>query len=194
MEIKVQENIDEEYGFNTFKIEGFIEGKRIAFVNVAWLTYKRFEEKYPNIWEYMYWVEKWPCWSKLPQNYDPLTEDQIFEMARLRNGMITEKSEVEKMEKSIWETYGFKHDEFRDKYVQKPYVEYVWVEKEFRNKGYAKELYKWTSEWLWEKWGLELRSGETRTQEGEWLWQSMQRSFDNIVVDGNQFKISVDKG
>ena len=187
MEIRVKERIDEEFGANVLNFSLWDGDTKIGYVDVSWITYKRWENKYPNIWEYLFWVEKWPCWSKLPGNYDLLTEDQIFEMAKLRNGKIVDQSGVRNMEESAWETYGDKYDEFRDRFVQRPYVEYVWVDPRFRNNGHAKELYFYAAEHLWEKYELELRSGETQTLDGERLWESIER-LDNskVEIDGKQ--------
>lgn len=171
-EISIQNRSEEIHGFKLIKF--ILKSGDIEFgsVDVAWIPLETWERRYPNIWEYMFWVENWSCYSKFNNYSDLLTKEQHIEIANLRNGVVS----FEEMERSVLKEYGPAYEEYRDKWVNKPYVEYVYFSKEHRNKGLAKKLYSEVSIWLFEQYGLPLWSGHPRTNEGQWLWDSVVRN------------------
>jgi GNAT superfamily N-acetyltransferase len=65
-----------------------------------------------------------------------------------------------------------------DEYMEKPYVDYSFIEPEQRNKGYGKALYKAVSLFLKKEFGYKLYSSLNQSKEVKGLWASLRREND----------------
>ena len=189
--IRVSTNKDFRYGFKLVCFERFLEKEndypeKIGYLNVSWIPKSTWDSTFENILEYLFWIEDWKCLSKSKSDFSPLTKSQMKEMAMLRNSKLS----LGEMLIHISENYYDKQQKFKNKWVDKPSVGYVNVYKEHRCKGYGKELYLWASAWLWENHKLELHSGLTKTNEGQWLWDSIIREHSDLVEENSgQYKL-----
>jgi len=175
-------------GFKIIKFGIYSENNELGYVKISWIPWNKWAETYPNIWEYLFRIEGWGgCEIKDRADLSLLTKEQIIEISKMRNNKVS----FEEMEKSVVGNYNEAFEKFRDKYVDKPYIEYVYVKKSYRRQGIAKLMYIYVSHWLWDNYKLELRSGDIRTPDGDWLWLSILKKWDNIVKIDNQYKIKI---
>jgi hypothetical protein len=71
---------------------------------------------------------------------------------------------------------------WEDQYLNKPYVDYSFINIEYRNKGYGKRLYKAASLCLKLKYGLKLYASGNQSKEAKNLWQSLKKENDPYFI------------
>lgn len=83
--------------------------------------------------------------------------------------------------------YGLKRDTFIDFHVDKPLVDYIKVEDNFRGKLLSKRLYEEGARWMAER-GFHLHASGAQTPEALRAWNSMERQglTQNIQTQLNQ--------
>jgi hypothetical protein len=57
----------------------------------------------------------------------------------------------------------------------KPYVDYSFIEKEFRNQGYGKLLYQSAATFIKARYGLRLYASGNQSKQAKYLWESLLR-------------------
>jgi len=81
---------------------------------------------------------------------------------------------------------------WQEQYLDKPYVDYSFIEKEHRNKGYGKSLYKAASVFIKAKYGLNLYASKNQSKEAINLWKSLKKEnspYFNITDEYLEAKI-----
>jgi hypothetical protein len=71
---------------------------------------------------------------------------------------------------------------WEDQYLNKPYVDYSFINIEYRNKGCGKRLYKAASLCLKLKYGLKLYASGNQSKEAKNLWQSLKKENDPYFI------------
>jgi GNAT superfamily N-acetyltransferase len=65
----------------------------------------------------------------------------------------------------------------------KPYVDYSFIEKEFRNRGYGKLLYKAAATFIKARYGLRLYASGNQSKQAKYLWESLLREANlNFII------------
>lgn len=78
---------------------------------------------------------------------------------------------------------------WKENAFNKPYVDYSFVEKDFRGKGYGKKLYKTAAIWLKIKFGLKLWASQNQSKEAKRLWNSLLNNNDSLfITDGDSLE------
>lgn len=74
---------------------------------------------------------------------------------------------------------------WKENAFRKPYVDYSFLEKEYRGKGYGKKLYKIAAIWLKKRFGLKLWASQNQSKEAKRLWKSLMKNGDPLFVVDN---------
>jgi GNAT superfamily N-acetyltransferase len=75
---------------------------------------------------------------------------------------------------------------WKENVFKKPYVDFSYIEKEYRNKGFGKKLYKIAAIWLKIKFGLKLWASQNQSKEAKRLWKSLSNNTDPLFVANNE--------
>jgi GNAT superfamily N-acetyltransferase len=76
---------------------------------------------------------------------------------------------------------------WKENALHKPYVDFSFIEKEFRGKGYGKKLYKVAAIWLKKKYGLKLWSSQNQSKEAKRLWKSFKTNSDKLFNSNGEW-------
>lgn len=76
---------------------------------------------------------------------------------------------------------------WEDQYLNKPYVDYSFINIEYRNKGYGKTLYKATSLFLKLKYNLNLYASGNQSKEAKRLWESLKKENNPYFIITNEY-------
>jgi GNAT superfamily N-acetyltransferase len=184
-------------GWVVHRIEAFVEDVPAGYIKISFIPHVNFEKEYPTILHYLGKVEGKNFFPlSRSANYSagerpmdffhelPLYE-QVWILKHFNGGRWVTKelaeelkvlpsSELKKlyrMEMSeIKKTYGKKFKDFINFHVDKPLVDYIKVNEEFRRKRIAIALYSKAAEWLSES-GLKLYASGIQTDAAKAAWE-----------------------
>lgn len=182
-DIKMYEN--EKFGWSYYEILAFYNDIFVGYILIKNLTESNFYRFYPTIFDYL---------SKIEQRFDignvdskNITYESIDNINYLLNQIsdLTLESNISKpealmlideikdsLEKSL---DGVNYHEFFDAYVNKPFVDYVYVYPEYRGMRIGKSLYVKASKFL-KLMGLNIHASTIQTEDSKKVWESFARS------------------
>jgi hypothetical protein len=73
--------------------------------------------------------------------------------------------------------YGKKYLQMKNQLKDKPFVDFIRVDDEYKRQGIGEAMYLEGSKWMKEK-GMQLRSSTLQSPEAQASWQNLKRKYD----------------
>lgn len=202
---------DKNRGFRVDEIKALVDGKEAGYLKVSYIPKDRFAAHYQNIFQWLskmrghsifpYKYRETCDWKKIP--IDVLKQNlqhvhlvldggwNMEEFDRLRSLNDDEViKEYERFEQLANKKYAKEFKEFKQYFVDKAYVDFIRVEKEFQRRGIGTALQRAGYEWMKKK-KIPLYASATQTDEAKALWAKMKTQFktaeDKFKLHGKKF-------
>ena len=165
--LSVEENVTDlglNKGWILHKITAIVDGEEAGYIKISYIPSDRLVSHYPSVWHFMGlrgWSEFDPKYSKFISGTALDDRRAMLKAIRRRQGDYNVKledipmsldvvnSEIDKRAKR----YFKKFEKFKQFHVDKPLVDYIYVEETWRRKGVALALYKFAARWLATRFG-----------------------------------------
>ncbi|KKM90777.1 hypothetical protein LCGC14_1235280 [marine sediment metagenome] len=199
---------DKNRGWKIDKLTAYVDGKDVGYIKIENIPKERYEQYYPTIVNYvsqisgthilpigkghLHWKEletedlrrsvKTAYWAILHKDYS--VNEEFKKLPR---------EDLEKMMDDIIlpikKRYGKQYKEFVDHHVDKPFVSYIFVEKDVRRQRIGVALYLTAAKWL-KKQGLRLYASVGQSDEAKATWQYLEKHY-NVKKDGDRRYLDV---
>ncbi len=189
---------DKNRGWQIDEVKAYLDGKEVGYLKLSYIPRERFEKYYPGILNFLTQVngsgdlphgyETTP-WKEIP--IDKL-RPYVYHMAQdagigwtesnaLQSEAKTASDEqvhhiIDSLEKMLMKEKGILFKRFEKYFVDKPLVDYIRVNNEYRRQGIGTALYRAGYEWMKSK-GLPLYASGVQSDEAKATWKSMQKDF-----------------
>lgn len=147
-------------------LEKYMEYDDIGYMKVAWIP----EEE----WNNLVGDNVWKFRKKMMGNYD--IKDNIIDLpteSQRKEAIIDYNSEnfsfrdSEYFYKKEFEIASNKYEQWEEHWVNKPHVDFINVEREFRRNGIGTNLYLFTANWLKTEFGLQIHRSDLLSDHAE---------------------------
>jgi len=189
-------------GWIVHKITAFVNGEEAGYIKVMYIPKERFKEYYPNVINYISQITGYhPLPSKkehLP--WQKLSTEELRKLVQstyfifLRKDFSTDeikklsRKKLEEMTKYIIsileDRYNKKFEEFKNYEVDKPKIDYIYVDKKFRRRRIGLMLYLKMAKWL-KKQGLKLYASNLQSDDAKAIWNYLEKNY-NVKKDGDR--------
>jgi GNAT superfamily N-acetyltransferase len=196
---------DKNRGWQVDEIRAFNDIEKVGYLKLTYIPSKRFKEWYPSILHFLSNVEGKLC---LPMDYrkTPLKKIPLDELHPCRAAMYVfrhvpyeEQVRLEKLpndeklayflelEKAAKKLYGKRFKEFKEYFVDKPYVDFIRAEDGYQNQKIGTALYDAGNQWMKSK-GLKLYGSGTQTIQAKGAWDKFQKQGLTSSETANMYK------
>lgn len=182
-------------GWIVHRIEAFIEGKEVGYINISYIPKTRFEYEYPTLLQYLDKIEGRSAYpgkayatdgvDYYSEIFDELpTEVQIHVLERMlhfnggeqehldEKGLIKRKQELMK---ELNRKFGQKFADFKEFNMDKPLVDYIKVEDHAQRQRVGIALYEKAAKWLATK-GLNLHASGIQSDAAKASWEWLRQN------------------
>lgn len=154
------------------RIDAYVEGEYAGYLKISYVPRAEFERAFPTVWHFLSGVQGH---AMDPDDLDDVWKSMALEYAWHRHSQIPEP-EARDAELAQWaERHLPRFEEFEAFHVDKPLVDGIYVESEFRRQGVATALYKKGARWLAKKFGLPLYASGLQQPGAAKAWEKMRR-------------------
>jgi GNAT superfamily N-acetyltransferase len=184
---------DNNRGWQVDQIKAFVDGQEVGYLKLSYIPRERFNRYYPSIFNWLSQMEGKHILPFNKQHLDPFKHLDAGEIKRaLHNALYyyvklegLRYNEVESLPDSellLWlrKAEGAAHTQSGDKfedfyayYVNRPLVDYIHVNKDFRQRGIGTALYIAGAKWMAQK-GMQMYASTLQQPEAAAAWKKMQ--------------------
>lgn len=194
---------DDNRGWITDRVRAYLDGKQVGYAKVAYIPSDRFERYYPGILNYITQISgnsvlphkyKSTPWQQIPPEE---LADSIYFMA-LHAGMgWTESNQlsrtakeagpqriqivVAELEQRLIKEKGNLFKQFKKYYVDKPVIDFLHVDEEYRNQGIGTGLFDAAARWMRHR-GLPLYATSGQKGYTEQIWKGLEKRYPTKTV------------
>ena len=182
IEFKVTPNSesDRKSAWVVDKIEAFIHGEPVGYLNISYIPKDSFEKNYPTLFDYL--IQKGMVHlSKFDIN-DPEQHKQALLAAsgygdwnKPTQADLEDPKFFKRLEKWLKKKYGQDYKDFKEFHVDKPLVDYIRVHEPFQRKGIAVALYNYGAKYLAKK-GLKLYASGLQSDAAKAAWDYLRKT------------------
>ncbi len=188
---------DENRGWQVDKIEAYLNDKLVGYIKVSWIPRQRFDQHYKTIAQYVskvagsvflpYEYVNEPNYNNIPVDvlrsnlfsaastvYGYVSYEQQQQFKKMSDEQVIAK--YRQLEKMLHKKYGKRFDDFREYYVDKPIIDFIRVDDQYRRQGIGTALYRAAHEWLKQK-HLKLYASGIQTDEAKAAWSQMEKDY-----------------
>jgi GNAT superfamily N-acetyltransferase len=192
-------------GWQVDKIEAKIKDEIAGYIKLSYIPKNRFEEYYGNIFNYLKFIHGHHV---LPYKYNinsrliPVTDYRQMPLDELKKNIVSTAiaingwvdsaeqtrlsklelqevvKEYENLEKIAKSRFLRSFKEFKNYHVDKPIVDYIYVENDYRRIGVATKLYRLAHNWMKTKnmklYSSYVQSPATATEKA---WEKMEKEY-----------------
>lgn len=196
---------DKNRGWRVDKLLAFINGEQVGFINMSWIPEERFNREFPTIFDYLGKIEGKGSFLRKYSKYnmsEPLGRikamlDEIdYTGRRSKDPALDTMSpkQISTMEKNLLKDfnkkYGKKFKEFREHWMDKPMVDYIHVNDEYRRQGIAIALYEEGAKYL-ATMGLKLYASSLQQPGAKAAWDWLRvNARANVGQEGKRTYLS----
>lgn len=200
LEFKWIESTDEvsvNQGWIVHELKAFLDGDEVGYIKASYIPEERFEKVFPTVFHYLSNVRGKLILNRgdgksVGSNRDEFPDDikdfaeSLHQYARgemrthpdypAYGDEVSEEKWAEIAEyyvEKYKERYGDDYSRFREWYVNKPYVDYINVKREYRRRGIGFQLYKRMAEILGER-GMVLYASSLQSEEAQAAWEKLK--------------------
>ncbi len=184
---------DKNRGWTVHKFEAVIDGETAGYLKVSYIPEERFKRHYKNIFDYIdkitgkaipkdysdrkkalntlaYSILGWPGLDRLEPSLEELDDEDLDRI---------EKDISKEAVKKHWKAF----EEFKDHWVDKPVVDFIFVETGHRRKRIAVALYEFAAKWLAQR-GMKLHASGLQSDNAmaawEWLGKNKRANIGTV--------------
>jgi len=197
---------DKNRGWRVDKLEAFINGEQVGYINMSWIPKERFNREFPTILDYLGkikgkgdFIQKYSRYnlSEPLGRIKAMLDDIDYTHTKSKNPTLDTMppNKVVAMEKRFIKDYekkfGKEFSEFKEHWMDKPLVDYIHVEDGWRRKGIAISLYEEGAKYL-ASIGLKLYASSLQQPGAKAAWEWLKTNASNYVgQDGKRTFLSI---
>ena len=188
---------DNNRGWQVDKVEAFLGGKPVGYLNMSYIPVERFKRYYPSILEYLGEINgigAFTKYSKYKDLSDLRTRVRALldyhdrypgaggvgltgpEDPKIDDLSVTELKSLRKdLEAPLVEKYGRGFKAFKAFMVDKPIVDFIRVGDEYQRRGVATALYDYGAHYLSQK-GMKLYASGLQSKEAQAAWDFLRKT------------------
>lgn len=193
---KVYEKDPKDKAVNTgwilHRIEASVDGLPAGYLKISYIPKALWDKYFPTVWD---WKAEFGGWGRyhgegekpnlsLLDTYLMVT--RYTSMDRFNDydyrKIIPTEQEMTQFLKRMEKQYLPAYKEAQAFHVDKPMVDYIHVEDDFRRQGIATALYKFGARWLAKTKGLPLYASGLQQPEAAAAWTNMKRPIKRIPI------------
>lgn len=164
-------------GWVLHKLEAYVEEggyqKKVGYLKISYIPLERFQEVYPTIWHFMSHQKGWALGEALDQLDDI---NVLWKALFVYVGYHSRPDVPEEEKRQVIERTAQRHQEefreFRRFHVNKPLVDFIRVDPNWRRKGIGQTLYKKGAEIMAQR-GMKLHASGIQEDEAKAAWKKM---------------------
>lgn len=154
------------------RLDAYVDGEHAGYLKITYVPRDVFERVLPTVWHYLSIVSGHVM---DPDDLDDVWRSMALKHAWHRHSERPEPA-VRDADLANWaERYIPRFEEFEAFHVDKPLVDYIHVEPEFRRQGIATALYKKGARWLAKRFRLPLYASGLQQPGAEKAWEKMRK-------------------
>ena len=167
------------------KIEAYVGGQLAGYLKISYIPHTVFDKEIPTVWDYKYKLSGWSADGR--NRFDdpqPLTVTEAYRMAtrytamylynEYDKGITPSEKEQAAFLKKLEKQYLPDFQKFEAFHVDKPMVDYIRVQDDFKRQGVATALYKYGARWLAKTKQLPLYASGLQQPEAKAAWDKMK--------------------
>ena len=172
---------------------------------MSWIPRERFEREYPNILSYLAHIQGKGKFNPKYSQYDLTTpvgrikamlddkdwRERASKDPKLDNLTTAEAHTIEKrLYSDYYRGYGKQFAEFKNRWLDKPVVDYIRVKKDFYRQGIGIALYEEGAKYL-ATMGLKLYASGNQQPEAKLAWEWLKtHATQHVGIDGKRVFLS----
>jgi GNAT superfamily N-acetyltransferase len=186
-------------GWVVYRINALLNDEDIGHITFSYISDDNWRKYYPSAIFYALRI------AGIGKSFDDLSLDKddirrvawsIYSKynwyeANILNNQIPNMSDVEvkalqkRLNREVYSKYRKQIKDFKERFVNNPQVDYIYVNEDYRNKGFGKLLYLEAGKWLSEL-GLELRASQLQSDSAKVVWNGFIKSGIAYISDSKQ--------
>lgn len=185
---------DDNRGWIVHRFNAYIDGEPAGYLKVSYIPRERFEKYYKNFVDYTSRIEGRGYSSGFQkQTFDDLSLiDQVKALARIDRAwpsyddqhdlksmsneeLMNAKKELINLIKDEYPEVIRNYKDFENFHVDKPLVDYINVEPQFRRQRIAAALYEYAAKWLVKR-GMKLYASGIQTDAAKAAWEWLKKN------------------
>lgn len=185
---------DNNRGWQVDQIDAYVDGEKVGFIKVSYIPHERWVKNYPSIFNYMAEINGkrylFP-FKKTDIHYERLTdEEQRNLLKRLKNDQrygsdkdveqLTNREVLQSLrdieQKLLNGQQGVQFKQFKNFHKDKPLVDYIKVDEQWRRQGIGEALYQAAALWMKQK-GMKLYASGLQSDEAKASWDKLKQKY-----------------
>lgn len=187
---------DNNRGWQVDQIEAFLNGENVGYIKLSWIPRERFNQRYHSVIDY---VDNIEGSNFRPYSYrdvrienipiDELRKNMFYAASTARGYVSSEEQEsyktmsnkevfdyYQELIKDLNKRYSKKFKEFEQWHVDKPIVDFIRVNDQYKRQGIGTALYRAAYDYLKNK-ELRLYASGIQSKEAQATWKQLEKDY-----------------
>lgn len=174
-------------------VRAMVAGEEVGYLKISYIPRERFEQFYPDVFHYLKRIEgKSLISADEHRHYSEWSTGELREALYRLSGyergwnenLPRDRNTLLKLAQQAEHRYEKKFREFEAFHVDRPYVDFIRVDREWMRKGLGMALYEAGAKWMAHK-GLRLYASGLQSDEAKAVWNQLEREG-KVAQDGKR--------